>query len=194
MARDDWRVRVELPDEHGASFLERLGLRSTAAEELADELRHRRLAATRDEDTVFVYAESAAQAGRARELVTAQLAEDGIEPREVDVEQWLADDNRWSNDPPGPSVEEDLRERGWAPWEVRVEAESVHAARELADQLADEGYSVQRTWHFVVAGTSTREDADVLARRVHGHVEPGGELVWEVAPGNPFAVFGGLGG
>jgi hypothetical protein len=29
---------------------------------------------------------------------------------------------------------------------------------------------------------------------VHGDAEPGGEVVWEVAPQNPFAVFGGLGG
>ena len=35
---------------------------------------------------------------------------------------------------------------------------------------------------------------DALAARVHGEVEPGGELVWETVPGNPFAVFGGLGG
>jgi hypothetical protein len=29
---------------------------------------------------------------------------------------------------------------------------------------------------------------------VHGEVEPGSGLVWETVPGNPFAVFGGLGG
>ena len=46
------------------------------------------------------------------------------------------------------------------------------------------------TW---IAGTATREDAEALAERLHGEVEPGGELVWEVSPGNPFAVFGGLG-
>ena len=40
----------------------------------------------------------------------------------------------------------------------------------------------------------TREEADALAERVHGEVEAGGELVWEVMPQNPFAVFGGLGG
>jgi hypothetical protein len=32
------------------------------------------------------------------------------------------------------------------------------------------------------------------APRAHGEVEPGGELVWETVPGNPFAVFGGMGG
>ena len=193
MARDDWRVRVELPHD-GASFLERLGILSPPAEDLADELRHRRLAVTHDEDSVFVYAETAAQAERARELVASQLREDEVEPRQVVVEQWLPDEHRWSSEPAGPSVEEDLLERGWAPWEVRVECDSVGEARELADRLRDEGYSVERTWTFVVAGTETRADAQELARRVHGEVEPGGEMVWEVTPGNPFAIFGGLGG
>ena len=48
--------------------------------------------------------------------------------------------------------------------------------------------------HYVIAGTDTKEDAEALAARVHGEVEPGGELVYEVMPQNPFAIFGGLGG
>ena len=35
--------------------------------------------------------------------------------------------------------------------------------------------------------------AEALAQRVHGRVEPGGELVYEVNRRNPFAFFGGLG-
>ena len=46
----------------------------------------------------------------------------------------------------------------------------------------------------MIAGTADRDQAAELARRVHGHVQPGGELVYEVQPSNPFAVFGGLGG
>ncbi len=46
----------------------------------------------------------------------------------------------------------------------------------------------------MIAGTEDREQAVELARRVQGRVEPGGELVYEVRPQNPFAVFGGLGG
>ena len=57
-----------------------------------------------------------------------------------------------------------------------------------------EGYGVVRRWTYVIAGTATREEARASSRgALHGEVEPGGELVWEVAPGNPFAVFGGLG-
>ena len=53
---------------------------------------------------------------------------------------------------------------------------------------------VVRRFSYVIAGTASREEATELARRVHGEVEPGGELVWEVTRGNPFAVFGGIGG
>ena len=77
---------------------------------------------------------------------------------------------------------------------MRVELDSLEEADKLADQLRAEGYDVSRTFKYVVAGTADRQQAVELARRVHGQVEPGGELVYEVAPSNPFAVFGGLGG
>ena len=64
---------------------------------------------------------------------------------------------------------------------------------ELADQLERRGTASRGPSRYVIAGTATREEAGELAKRVHGEVEPGGELVWEVAPQNPFAVFGGLG-
>ncbi len=76
---------------------------------------------------------------------------------------------------------------------MRVEADSLREAHDLAEQLRSEGYDVSRTFTYVIAGTGSREEAVELARRVHGEVEPGGELVYEVQPQNPFAVFGGLG-
>ena len=77
---------------------------------------------------------------------------------------------------------------------ARIPAKSHEAARELADRLEADGYGVVRRWSYVIAGTATREEAQQLAQRVHGEVEPGGELVWETVPRNPFAVFGGMGG
>ena len=67
-------------------------------------------------------------------------------------------------------------------------------ARTLADRLEQEGYAVERRWRYLIVGTASKEEATALAARVQGEVEPGGELVWETVPGNPFAVFGGLGG
>jgi hypothetical protein len=194
MAHDDWRVRIELPDEEGAQdLLGRLGLRQSGAEELADELREHRLAVSQDGDTVFVYASSGMQAEQAARIVESDLNDLGLTPSRFVTERWLRDEDRWNDEPEQPDVEEELIQRGYAPWEVRVEAESLREAHDLAEQLRAEGYDVSRTFTYVIAGTGSREEAVELARRIHGEVEPGGELVYEVQPQNPFAVFGGLG-
>ena len=195
MAHDDWRVRIELPDEEGAQdLLERLGLRESSAEELADELRAHRLAVSQDGDTVFVYAATGMQAEQAARIVESELDDQGLTPSRFVTERWLHDEERWNDEPAGPDVEADLLQRGYAPWEVRVEAETRQEAADLAEQLRSEGYDVSRTFTYVIAGAGSREEAVELAKRVHGEVEPGGELVYEVQPQNPFAVFGGLGG
>jgi len=194
MARDDWRIRIELPDEEGArGFLERLHLARRDAEELAAELREHRLAVSQDDDTVFVYAASGMQAEQASRIVEEELRESEWEPKRYVIEHWLDDEDRWDDDPPTPDTEAEMLSRGYAPWEVRVECEPLSAADDLAEQLRSEGYGVSHTFNYVIAGTRTREEAVELAQRVHGEVEPGGELVYEVQPENPFAVFGGLG-
>jgi len=194
MAHDDWRVRIELPDEERAQdLLARLGLRQSDAEELADDLREHRLAASQDGDTVFVYAATGMQAEQAARIVESELDDQGLTPSRFVTERWLQDEERWNDDPEQPDVEEELLQRGYAPWEVRVEADSLREAHDLAEQLRSEGYDVSRTFTYVIAGARSREEAVDLARRIHGEVEPGGELVYEVQPQNPFAVFGGLG-
>jgi hypothetical protein len=195
MARDDWRIRIELEEEQAPGLLERLGFDiSSRAKRLAEELQLDRLVVSRDGDTVFVYASSGAEAEQAQKIVDTELQEAGLEPSLVRVEHWLADDDRWDDEPEQPDVEEELVRRGFAPWEVRVDCASHDQADALADALESEGYDVARRWTYLVVGTRTREEADALAERVHGEVEAGGELVWEVMPQNPFAVFGGLGG
>jgi hypothetical protein len=195
MAQDDWRIRLELPDEEGArGLLERLGLVRSDADDLAAELRSHRLAVSQDGETIFVYASTGMQAEQASRIVEEELTDEGLTPVQFVTERWLRDEDRWDDEPEQPDVEEDLIERGYAPWEVRVETKSLGEADRLAQELRDEGYDVSRTFTYVIAGTATREQAVELARRVHGQVEPGGELVYEVQPLNPFAVFGGLGG
>jgi len=196
VARDDWRLRVELEEEgHATDLLARLGLDlGSEARELAQELEARRLAVSNDADTVFVYAPTREEVRRARPVVEAELKELGLQPREIRIEHWLHDEERWTDEPPAPDTEEELLQHGYAPWEVRVECDSLEAAHELADQLEQEGYGVVRSFRYVIAGTSSEDEAKELAARVHGEVEPGGELVYEVMPQNPFAIFGGLGG
>jgi hypothetical protein len=195
MAQDDWRIRIELPDEEGAhGMLERLHLARGDAETLADELKEQRLAVSRDDNTIFVYAASAMQAEQASRVIERDLEDASLTPERLVTEHWLAAEERWDDDPQQPSTEQDLVRRGYAPWEVRVECKTLGEARELEEELEREGYGVTRTFKYVIAGTETRTEAVELARRVHGEVEPGGELVYEVEPSNPFAVFGGLGG
>lgn len=195
MARDDWRIRIELEEEQARGFLDRLGIDiSSRAKDLAEELELDRLAVSHDADTVFVYAASAAEAEQARTLVDAELEESGVASKEVVLEHWLDDEDRWDSEPDLPDVEEELVARGFAPGEVRVECDSHGQADDLADQLEADGYEVVRRWTYLIVGTRTREEADELAKRVGGRVGAGGELVYEVMPRNPFAVFGGLGG
>jgi len=191
---DDYRIRIEVEDED-ESWLERLGLElGSEAAELARELEDRRLVVSRDGDEIFVYAGSPEEAERARSVIQAELRDQGLSAVTGPVEHWLDEEDRWSDEPPGETWEEEALERGYAPWEVRVDLPSHAAARELADRLEQEGYPVERRWRYLIVGASSREDAEAVAARVHGAVEPGGELVWETVPGNPFAVFGGLGG
>ena len=194
MPDDDWRLRIELGPGGAHGLLRRIGIVDTEADELARELRDEKLAVTRDEDTVFVYAGSQAQLDRARPAIDAELARLGISPALVRNEHWLDDEDRWDDEPEAPSVEQEVAAGGYAPWEVRIPCRSHREARELAQRLEADGFGVVRRWSFVIAGTATREEAEELARSLHGEVGPGGELVWEATPGNPFAVFGGLAG
>ena len=198
MARDDWRIGIELPEEEEGpidALLGRLHLDlGSEARHLAKELEGRRLAVSRDENDLFVYAASRQEAEQALAVIESELREEGLEPRSTRVEQWLHDEDRWTDEPAEPTFEEALLAEGYAPWEVRVECASREEAHELADRLAAEGYGVARRWRYVLAGTATEAEARELAERLHGEVEPSDRVVWETLPQNPFAVFGGLGG
>ena len=79
---------------------------------------------------------------------------------------------------------------------------SREATDELADRLEAEGIPVTRRATFLLVGAVNQDEAKALAERLRAEapagaeveVEPGGGMVWEVSPKNPFAVFGGLGG
>jgi hypothetical protein len=193
---DDWRIRIDLEEEHAESLLERLGLDlGSEARELAKDLEGRRLAVSRDDDTLFVYAGSRAEAERAREIIEAELREADLEGRVGTIEHWLADEDRWDDEPPERfEAEREVLEHGFAPWEVRIEASSPEEAERLAKQLQDEGLGVLRRHRYVIVGATSEDEAQELAKRLHGVPEASGQLVYEALPQNPFAIFGGLGG
>jgi hypothetical protein len=195
MAADDWRIRIDVEEEeHATGLLDQLGGElGFEARELAQNLESRRLAVSRDGETIFVYATTRAEAEQAHAVVEAELRARGIEARTSRVEHWLDEEDRWDDEPPGETWEEEELERGYAPWEVRVDCSSRQDAGELADQLEAEGYKPERRFQYLIVGTASRDEADALAARLHGEVEAGGQLVHEVEPRNPFAIFGGLG-
>jgi hypothetical protein len=191
---DDWRIRIEVEEQHAGGLLDRIGAElDEEARELARELEQRRLAVSRDGDEIFVYAASRAEAERAHEVIEAQLRSLGGRARASTIEHWLDDEDRWDDEPAGETWEEEELDRGYAPWEVRVNCRSHRDARTLAETLEEEGYRPVVRFRYLLVGTASKADAEALARRLHGEVEAGGEVVWETTPGNPFAVFGGLG-
>jgi len=193
---DDWRIRVDLQEEHAESLLERLGLDlGSEARKLAEELEGRRLVVSRDDETLFVYAGSRPEAERARDIIEAELRETGAQGRVGPIEHWLADEDRWDDEAPQAfEPEQEVLKEGLSPWEVRLEAASPEEAETLTAKLAADGYSVVRRYRFVLVGADSEVAARELANRLHGEAEASGELVYETLPQNPFVIFGGLGG
>ena len=193
MANDDWRITVEV--EGAKDVAQRLGGDlGTEARQLADDLKARRLSVSVDDETLFIYAGSQADAEKAREVVEAELRANDVEAKTSKVEHWLEDEERWDDEPPGETWEQEELDEGFAPWEVRVECGSRQEAVDLAARLETEGYKPLRQSHFLIVGAASHEDAETLAQRLHGEVEVGGEVVLE-AMGEvrgPFAIFGGF--
>ena len=197
MASDDWRITIEVEESEAGGVLDRLaGELDAEARELADDLKQRRLSVSRDGDTIFVYAGSQADAEKSHAIVESQLRNNDVEAKTSKVEHWLEAEERWSDEPPGETWEEEELDEGFAPWEVRVECGSRQEARDLAERLEAEGYKPLRHSHFLIVGAASHEDAEALATRLHGEVEVGGEVVLEAMSQSPsrFAIFGGLGG
>jgi hypothetical protein len=191
---DDWRIRIEVEETHAGGLLDRLAADlDDEARELARSLAQKRLAVSRDGDEVFVYASSRAEAERASEVIQSQLRSLGGEAHASRIEHWLEAEARWDDEPKGETWEEEELDRGFAPWEVRVESGSRAEAKALAERLEGEGYRPVHSFRYLIVGTASKEDAEALAARLHGQVEAGGEVVRETTPHNPFAVFGGLG-
>ncbi|HEX2044172.1 MAG TPA: hypothetical protein VHF23_00940 [Gaiellaceae bacterium] len=213
---DDWRLTVDFDDEgDGTQLLERL-----AAFRLEAEERGRlgeRVVVSRDAARVFLYADTEKAAREVEAVVRRELA--GREGKaRVAFERWHPAEQSWQDAAvPLPQTPEDVeaerarqqereaaesRERGYAEWEVRVELESREDGEVLADRLEREGTPVVRRSTFLLVGAANEDEAVALADRLRGElppgarveVEPGGGMVWEVMPQNPFAVFGGLGG
>src|SRR3954465_15166615 len=100
MAQDDWRIRIELPDEEGArGFLDRLGVTKGDAEEFADELREHRPPRSPAGGPRLVSASTGMQAEQASRVVERELQDEGLTPARFVTERWLREDERWDDEP-----------------------------------------------------------------------------------------------
>ena len=196
MSNEDWRIHIELEEdgEQGADFFERLtGGLGDEASELAKALTGEHLAVSRDDNELFVYASTKKQAEHAHAVIKAELRHRGLEATISPVEHWLSKEERWDSEPKDETWEEETVEHGGAPWEVRVGCKSHQEAIALAERLEGDGYRPVRRWRYLIVGTETREDAESLAGRLHGEVEPGGDVAWEEAADaritSPFWLF-----
>ena len=213
---DDWRITVDFDDEgDGTQLVEWLAARRFESEER--ESLGGRVAVSRDGPRVFLYADTEELARDADGIVRALLSSEGREAR-IALERWHPVEQDWKDaNVPLPQTEEEVeaeRERqqareaaeslesGHAEWEVRISLPSREATHELAERLEAEGIPVTRRSTFLLVGAVNEDEATALAERLRAEapegavveVEPGGAMVWEVSPRNPFAIFGGLGG
>jgi hypothetical protein len=213
---DDWRLTVDFDEEaDGAQLTERLHAREFAGDER--ERFGERVIVSRSAARVFFYMGSEEQAREVEAVVRDELATRNI-PAILTLERWHPIEQLWRDAAlPLPQTEAEVetewehreaREEaeslaaGKAEWEVRIELSTHEQTEELADRLRQEGIPVVRRSTFLLVGAPSEADATELAERLRAeapegaavHVQPGGEMVWEVAPKNPFAFLGGLGG
>ena len=212
---DDWRVTIDFDDEGDgtqfAEWLAALELEADEREKLGD-----RVIVSRDGPRVFLYTDAEDRARAVYQTVQARIESEG-QSAVISLEGWHPVEQAWK-DPsvPLPQTEEEIHaeherlqereaaeslEKGRSEWEVRVELASHEDTDAMAKHLESEGIPIVRRYTYLLAGAVNEDDARALAERLEREapegakiaVEPGGGLIWEVAPRNPFVVFGGLG-
>jgi hypothetical protein len=213
---DDWRVTIDFDDEGDgtqlAEWLAAVDLEGEERSTLGD-----RVIVSRDGPRVYLYADSESPAREVLRTVSARIEHEG-QAAVTALERWHPVEQAWKDGSiPLPDTAEEIAEEherfqdreaaesaesGAAQWEVRIELTSHEETEALAERLKSEGFPVVRRHTFLLAGAANEDDARALAERLRGElsdganveVEPGGGMVWEVAPRNPFTFFGGLGG
>jgi hypothetical protein len=212
---DDWRVTVDFDDEADgtdlAEWLQAARFEAAERDRFGD-----RVIASRDGARIYLYADSEERAREAQARVEERVSEAGRAAR-ISLHRWHPVAQEWEDAAvPLPQTEAEVeaeedvrqareaaesRERGYAAWEVRVELPSPEETARLAERLESEEIPVVRRYRYLLAGAANEDEANALADRLRSEVplarievEPGGGIVWEVMPQNPFAVFGGLGG
>lgn len=212
---EDWRVEVDLREAGAARMLtDRLEARELEGDLI--KALHDRVAVSRDEGRVFLYAGTREQAESARETIAGIVATHDW-AAEIELRQWHPTAEDWEDPdlplPDGDAAEakehgalmaterREAEERGYPEFEVRVDLSSHHQAAAFAKKLTEEGIPAVHRWRYLLVGAATEDDAKALAERIRSEAPPDGKVAvegtWQAAiheaPANPYAVFGGLG-
>jgi hypothetical protein len=179
--RDEWRVEVELSEEHGLAVGH--GLLTARLDEEAERSLGSSVIVTHDGSHLFAYAASEAAARNAEAVIRGLLTGEGVEA-EVRVTRWHPIEEAWK-DPAAPLPETDdeaagerarheaaeradEEESGEADWEVSVHLDSLGDMLELDRALREQGFPVARRWKYLLVGAPTEERAEQLAETVRG--------------------------
>jgi hypothetical protein len=211
---EDWRIHVVLSDTGGrgpwsADRLEARELASEVGEELGD-----RVAVSRDDGELFLYADGEDAARAAEKVVRADIDEHGWTAT-VELARWHDDAEEWkSPDVPLPATDEEraaehaslvaaedaeTAAEGYAAWEVRVDLPSHRDAKRLADSLEAAGAEPVRRWKYLFVGAADEDAANEWAEQLRAQAPEGSKVTVEatfasVERNNPFAIFGAGGG
>ena len=200
MAKDEWRVEIDLDDEaHGFGLGERF-----RAHDLDDEARKKlghRIVVTRDGPHVFLYASDEAGASQAEMVARELVAKDDLSA-DIAVTRWHPLEEEWLDASiPLPRTDEEKqqeldrreeieRREGTYDWLVTIDLPSRSEAEKLEELLEDEGLSVHRRWRYVTVDIATEEHANELAARLRDTASPEAEVSVEANPdGIPTPVF-----
>lgn len=175
---------------------------------------HGRVVVSRDGPEVFCYAGTREQAEQAEKLIGSLAAEHDW-PLETELRRWHPAAEDWEDpDKPLPESDQDRaaeratlmeRERresdarGYPEFEVRVQCASHADAQAFVAHLREQGLPSVHRWKYVVLGAPDEDSANRLADRLRRDAPAGSTVTSEgtlraVAPPNPFAVWGGMGG
>ena len=210
---EDWRIRVTLEGAQGTSWshdgLEARSLADDVGAEMGD-----RVAVSRDDDELFLYADTEHAARAAEKVVRADLDSHGWRAA-VDLTRWHDDAQEWKPaDVPLPSSDAeraaehaelvakedaDTASDSAAEWEIRVDLPSHRDAKRLAERLEAEGVEPVRRWKYLFVGAPDEDQARAWAEELRETLPEGSEVTVEatfasVERNNPFAIFGAGGG
>jgi hypothetical protein len=191
---EDWRITVDLIDEHHRMRV----AEALRTRHLAREARRKvgsRVIVTHDGPRLFLYTDGEAAA---REVATAArelLDEHGLDGT-CAIERWHPIEQRWE-DPDralpataeeraaevqrrGEEDRERSRRQGYPEWDVRLRLPTDADAVAFAQRLESEGVAVARGGTAIIAGAETEADAQALAARLRGEAPAGTTVAVEV--------------